>query len=142
MDALAIRKIAARPELCRNCQACMLGCSLYHDGKSSLAASRIAVDKDFETAIIAINVCRQCWEPDCIPACPTGAVRWQNGAVVIAEEECVQCGACLDACPYDSIFLAGDRYLKCDFCQGRAEGPLCVELCPVDALAVAAAEER
>jgi len=115
----------------------MLGCSLYHDGRSSLAASRIAVDKDFETSEITINVCRQCAEPACLAACPTGAIRWQERVVVIIEEECVQCGACLEACPYDSLFLAGDRYLKCDLCLGRAEGPLCIELCPVDALALA-----
>jgi len=61
-------------------------------------------------------------------------VRWEDGVVVIEEGECIQCGACLDACPYGSIVLAGGRYLKCDLCRGRSVGPLCVELCPVEAL--------
>jgi len=60
------------------------------------------------------------------------------------EENCTQCGNCVDACPYQAIFYneALDKYFKCDMCAGRAEGPLCVALCPVGALTLVNAQQR
>jgi Fe-S-cluster-containing hydrogenase component 2 len=69
--------------------------------------------------------------------CPNQAIRRdERGIVTIFHDECLQCGACMEACPYDAIFYneALGRYLMCDLCGGREKGPLCVELCPVGAL--------
>ena len=64
-----------------------------------------------------------------------------RGVVRIVDGDCTRCGACASSCPYEAIFYsqARDRYLKCELCAGREEGPLCVELCPVRALTVAEA---
>jgi anaerobic dimethyl sulfoxide reductase subunit B (iron-sulfur subunit) len=86
-----------------------------------------------------IAICRQCDAPDCLSVCPTGAMRRdERGVVVLIEDECTLCGACAASCPYEAIFYndARGRYLKCDLCADREEGPLCVELCPVGALAL------
>jgi anaerobic carbon-monoxide dehydrogenase iron sulfur subunit len=122
------------PDRCRNCQACTLACSLYHEGRCSLALARLAVDKDLASGEIEMTVCRQCEDAACVEACPIGAMRHENGVVFLAEDECVGCGACAEACPYGAIIVADDRYLKCDLCLGRVGGPLCVEMCPVEAL--------
>lgn len=88
-----------------------------------------------------ITICRHCDDPDCLQACPSGAlVRKRNGIVVMKDDDCSLCGLCADACPYNAIFYhqAANRYLKCDLCAGRAEGPLCVAVCPVGAITLEA----
>jgi Fe-S-cluster-containing dehydrogenase component len=88
-------------------------------------------------------LCKQCDYPDCIAACPNEAVRLdEHGVVILFEDECLQCGACAEACRYQSIFYNQKLgvYLKCDLCRGRRAGPVCVELCPVEALTLIAEE--
>jgi Fe-S-cluster-containing hydrogenase component 2 len=129
--------IATDPALCRDCQACTLACSLLHEGECNPSLARLRVRKDMARYEFEIVLCRQCSAPECIAACPAGAMRRDGrGVVVLVEGDCTQCGLCAEACPYDAIWLApsGDRYLKCDLCAGRPEGPLCVEMCPVGAL--------
>ncbi len=38
--------LVARDELCRDCQVCTLGCSLYHEGACGLGLARPLVAKD------------------------------------------------------------------------------------------------
>jgi Fe-S-cluster-containing dehydrogenase component len=124
-------------ELCRGCQACQLACSLHHEGQCHLGLARVQVRKDMVHYTFDISICRHCEEPACVAACPVGAITLdERGVAVIDDGECTRCGSCAAACPYDAIFYseAEDRYLKCDLCAGRAEGPLCVALCPVRAL--------
>jgi Fe-S-cluster-containing hydrogenase component 2 len=132
------RRVVAHADLCRDCQACALGCSLLHEGECGLGLARLVITKDMARYRFEINICRHCERPDCVDACPTGALAVDSrGVAMLDDAECTRCGACADACPYDSIYYNGvvDRYLKCDLCAGREAGPLCVELCPVGALA-------
>ena len=125
--------------LCRDCQACLLACSLYHEGVCSPALARLAVTKDMARYEFDIRICLHCDEPECLAACPADAMSVNNrGVVAIEDELCIACGACADGCPHDAIFYhqSQGRYLKCDLCAGRAEGPLCARLCPVGALTV------
>lgn len=129
--------VRAEHELCRDCQACTLGCSLSHDGECSLGLARLRVTKDMASYRFAIAFCQHCEDPECLASCPTGAIHLdQRGVAILVDDECIRCGACATACPHDALFYdrAGDRYLKCDLCAGRDAGPLCVELCPVGAL--------
>jgi carbon-monoxide dehydrogenase iron sulfur subunit len=108
-----------------------------------LGLARLVVTKDMARYEFDIVVCKHCDEPDCMLACPSEAmVLDDRGVVIILEEECDRCGACAAACPHDAIFYnePQDRYLKCDLCAGREQGPLCVEMCPVQALTLVAAE--
>ena len=134
-------RIRTERELCRDCQACTLGCSLYQEGECNLALARLLVSKDMAKYEFSIRVCQHCESPDCLAACPTGAIFLDaQGIAILDEVECNRCGACAAACPYEAIFYnqAKDRYLKCDLCAGRAGGPICVELCPVGALSLEA----
>ncbi len=130
-------RIKTDAELCRECQACTLACSLFHEGECSPNLARLQVLKDMARYEFQILVCQHCDSPDCMDACPSDAmVRDERGVVSIVDEACLRCGACAAACPYGVIFYheATDRYLKCDLCAGREDGPLCVAICPVGAL--------
>ena len=133
------QKIYANAALCRDCQACTLACSLYHEGQCNLSLARLAVLKDMARYEFRILVCQRCDTAECMMVCPTEALRYNDeGILVLNEEDCIQCGACCEACPYHALFYdkATDRYLKCDFCAGRPGGPVCVEICPVRALSL------
>ena len=94
------------------------------------------------------TACHHCDEPACIPACPARAItkREVDGIVIVDEELCLgeeQCGrACLEACPYKAPQFGKEpnaKMQKCDLCRerlGNGQKPICVEACPMRALAV------
>jgi len=133
------RRIHVESELCRNCQTCLLACSLHHEGKCGLSLARLAIIKDMEKYEFDILICQHCESPECALACPADAMQIDNqGVVHIVDEDCERCGVCAISCPHDAIFYneEQDRYLKCELCAGRGGQPLCVELCPVGALTI------
>ena len=134
-------RLCARDELCRDCQACVLGCSLLHEGVCGPTLARLSVAKDMVRYTFKLTVCEHCDDPECLAACPTGAIALDpRGVAILDEDACVRCSACFEACAYGAIVRvppsaeSDARFLKCDLCAGRAEGPVCVELCPVGAL--------
>lgn len=110
-----------------------------------MGAAELAAPKP----LLLPNSCQHCEQPACMIDCPTGAIgRDPEGEVYVRESLCTGCGACARACPWDNIHMA-DRApgaprppgpsaelvaTKCDLCRGRAEGPGCVEACPVGAI--------
>lgn len=147
-------------EKCQGCASCMLACSLVHEGVESLSLSRIQViQNSFESfpRDVTIEQCRQCIDPACVEACPTGALAAdaRHGHVRLVDKgKCIGCGSCYDACPYtpSRAFLAADRAFdgelksrKCDLCAnapyhwdeagGGPDGKqACVAVCPVGAI--------
>jgi anaerobic carbon-monoxide dehydrogenase iron sulfur subunit len=128
--------VIVRSERCRNCQVCILACSLYHEGECRPSAARLHVVENMADHTFGLTVCRHCPAPACLEACLSGAMSKESGVVRIDPEACELCGACAAACPEGAIFYhaALGRYLKCDLCLGREGGPLCAALCPVGAL--------
>ena len=124
------RKITAKE--CVGCRICELVCSLRHFEAINPRRARIRVyrleDRD------RIETCRFCTDPECVKACPTGAMHLEEGRAVHDREKCVLCGSCLEACPIPgSLQIFEDELLKCDLCGGD---PQCVKFCPTDALAL------
>ena len=137
------RWLSCDAEACRGCQACLLGCSLAHEGSAAPMLARVAVDKDMAAYTFAITLCRHCVKPACLAACPAGAMSLdERGVVLLDDALCIRCGACQAACPYDAVFYLAesDRYVKCDLCADRESGPVCAALCPTQAIRLVAPE--
>lgn len=137
--------IRVNAKVCRDCQACVLGCSLYHEKTCDIGLARLSVRKDMARYEFKIELCRQCRDPKCLSSCPEGAMyRDERGVVIILDEKCTGCGACQRGCPFKALFYhqAANRYMKCDLCAGRETGPVCVELCRAGALRLVESETR
>ena len=133
----APKRLKADNSLCRDCQACVLACSLVHEGQCSPSLARLRVGKNMHQFTFDILYCRNCESPACVAACPSSAIVPSNGGIPILDDElCTRCGSCVEACPFDAIFYnkARNRYFKCDLCSGHRDGPLCVRVCPVGVL--------
>jgi protein NrfC len=138
---------------CQGCMTCMLACSLVHEGKENLSLSRIQVIQNpFEKFPhdLMLAQCRQCVNPACVEACPTGALYADSeneNVRRIDTEKCIGCESCLDACPYTPSRAVWNHEKghaqKCDLCAdtpfwnekgGPAGKQACVEVCPVAAI--------
>lgn len=88
--------------------------------------------------------CRHCLQAPCLDACLTGALvrDEKTNLVVIHEDRCIGCWTCTAFCPYGVIFPWPQRKiaLKCDRCAFM-EGPVCVDVCPTQALELVDLEE-
>jgi len=93
--------------------------------------------------------CKQCNHPECYYACPLKDVALcidsATGAKYIDKDECIGCGECIEACPFEVKRINLDEEkgiaIKCDLCKGRAGGPVCVEVCDRQALTLVTREE-
>jgi len=138
------RRIAFQEERCTQCHLCELHCSLAFGEKGifeyrpSIARIRVTANDD-ETKYVA-HVCLQCEDPLCLPACPTGAITKDaaTGVVLVEDALCVGCASCVEACPFDCIFLVRDLAVKCEVC----DDPLCVKACAVGALSLVDGDEE
>ncbi len=89
-----------------------------------------------------VTRCNQCENPPCVRICPTAAMYQRaDGIVEFDNEQCIGCKACLEACPYDAIYVDPDSHTaaKCHFCAHRIDRglePACVIVCPERAIIV------
>ena len=132
---------------CIGCHACTVACKSEHD--VPLGVNRTWV-KYIETGVFpdvkrhfSVMRCNHCDDAPCITICPTGALfRAANGVVDFNDENCIGCKGCMNACPYDAIYInpATNTAHKCNFCNHRIEQdlePSCVVVCPTNAIKVA-----
>jgi Fe-S-cluster-containing dehydrogenase component/formate-dependent nitrite reductase membrane component NrfD len=84
--------------------------------------------------------CNHCDSAPCIEICPTKALfRRPDGIVDFDNRRCIGCKACMQACPYDALYIDPntDTAAKCNFCAHRVEAnlePACVIVCPTQAI--------
>src|SRR5581483_1191350 len=84
--------------------------------------------------------CNHCDAAPCIEICPTRALyRRSDGIVDFDSERCIGCKGCMQACPYDALYIDPDTNTaaKCNFCAHRIEAnlqPACVIVCPTQAI--------
>jgi Fe-S-cluster-containing hydrogenase component 2 len=129
--------LAVDSSRCSGCRDCEMVCSLVHEGEviPSLALLRVRHDA-FDDDHPDVSVCPQCRGPECLLACPRGAIVIDEGtgARVVEAELCDGCGLCVKACHLGMIWLdrRGAKARKCDLCDGE---PQCVLHCPQKALA-------
>jgi Fe-S-cluster-containing dehydrogenase component/formate-dependent nitrite reductase membrane component NrfD len=87
-----------------------------------------------------VTRCNHCEDPPCVAICPVGAMyQRRDGIVDFDHSRCIGCKACMQACPYDAIYLDPERRTaaKCHFCAHRIDAgmePSCVVACPEHAI--------
>jgi carbon-monoxide dehydrogenase iron sulfur subunit len=79
----------------------------------------------------------QCADAYCVESCAYGALgrNSKTGAVLVDDQLCNGCEACIVACPLGAISLDKEKKIvfKCDLCRGEPE---CVKVCSREALIV------
>ena len=53
---------------------------------------------------VVCEPCIKCKYTDCVDVCPVDCFREGENMLVIDPEECIDCGACVPACPVEAIF--------------------------------------
>lgn len=87
-----------------------------------------------------VTRCNHCANPPCVRICPVTAMyQREDGIVEFDPEVCIGCKACLQACPYDAIYVDPDSgtAAKCHYCAHRLDmglEPACVVVCPEHAI--------
>jgi Fe-S-cluster-containing dehydrogenase component/formate-dependent nitrite reductase membrane component NrfD len=131
---------------CIGCHACSVACK--QENGVPLGSFRTWV-KYVEKGVFpevrrhfAVLRCNQCDNAPCVQICPTSAMfRRKDGIVDFDNERCIGCKSCIQACPYDAIYMDPESQTaaKCHFCAHRTERglePACVAVCPERALLV------
>src|SRR5439155_1003718 len=84
--------------------------------------------------------CNHCDSAPCVTICPTVALyRRADGIVDFDGGRCIGCKSCMQACPYDALYIDPDTgtAAKCNYCAHRVEvglEPACVIVCPEQAI--------
>ncbi len=129
---------------CIGCHACTVACKT--ENHVALGVNRTWV-KYVEKGtypntrrVFQVTRCNHCEKPPCVYICPTTAMyQRRDGIVDFNSDRCIGCKACMQACPYDSIYIDPDEgtAAKCHFCAHRTElglEPACVIVCPEHAI--------
>jgi len=129
---------------CIGCHSCTVACKT--ENRVPLGVNRTwvkYVEKGrFPEArrVFQVTRCNHCDQPPCVEICPVSAMfQRRDGIVDFNPEQCIGCKACMQACPYDAIYLDPSRNTtaKCHFCAHRIEiglEPACVTVCPERAI--------
>ncbi len=126
-------------ESCVGCHACTVSCKMENnvpEGCFNTWVEEWDSGEYPEVARVKLpKLCNHCVDAPCVKACPVNATfAVEGGIVVVDEEKCIGCGACVAACPYDARYMNNDtkKVGKCTFCIQRAEAgllPACVSTC-------------
>lgn len=129
---------------CIGCHACSTACK--SENEVPLGVNRTWV-KYVETGIypnatrhFQVTRCNHCANPPCVRICPVTAMYQRtDGIVEFDSSSCIGCKACLQACPYDAIYIDPETHTaaKCHYCAHRTEiglEPACVVVCPEHAI--------
>lgn len=154
---------------CIGCKACQTACMEWNDLRDEIGDThgtydnpRDLTDKSWTVMrfseyenpdgnlewLIRKDGCMHCEDPGCLKACPApGAiVQYTNGIVDFHEENCIGCGYCVAACPFDvpRISKKDHRAYKCTLCSDRVavgQEPACVKTCPTGAIVFGTKED-
>lgn len=129
---------------CIGCHACSIACK--SENEVPLGVNRTWV-KYVETGTFPntrrhfqVTRCNHCANPPCVRICPTSAMyQRDDGIVEFDGRACIGCKACMQACPYDAIYIDPETgtAAKCHYCAHRTGiglEPACVVVCPEHAI--------
>ena len=129
---------------CIGCHACSTACK--SENQVPLGVNRTWV-KYVETGrypdarrSFQVSRCNHCSNPPCARICPVTAMyQRHDGIVEFDSDVCIGCKACMQACPYDAIYVDPETKTaaKCHYCGHRVENglePACVVVCPTHSI--------
>ncbi|MFD1659084.1 4Fe-4S dicluster domain-containing protein [Streptomyces caeni] len=129
---------------CIGCHACTVACKTEHEVPLGQFRTWVKyVDKGeypSTTREFGVMRCNHCTDAPCVKICPTKALnKRDDGIVDFDNSRCIGCKSCMQACPYDAIYIDEDTHTaaKCNFCAHRIdEGlePACVVVCPTHSI--------
>jgi Fe-S-cluster-containing dehydrogenase component/formate-dependent nitrite reductase membrane component NrfD len=127
---------------CIGCHACTIACKAEHQipvGVNRCWVKTVEKGGFPDTRRFFFPVlCNQCSDAPCVRICPTSALfKRRDGIVDLNSLSCIGCRACMEACPYDQLFIDPNTHTaeKCNFCANRVENrllPACVSVCPTE----------
>jgi formate dehydrogenase iron-sulfur subunit len=101
---------------------------------------KIAEDRSNVAWYMMSDSCKHCVQAGCLEVCPTHALmRTDLGNVVVQQDVCNGCRACIPACPFGVISYNQQtgRVNKCTLCDDRIHKGLetaCAKACPTDSI--------
>lgn len=129
---------------CIGCHACSTACK--QENEVPLGVNRTWVKYVEKGAFpdarrfFQVTRCNHCANPPCVRICPVTAMYQRaDGIVEFDGDVCIGCKACLQACPYDAIYMDPNTgtAAKCHFCSHRTDlglEPACGVVCPTQAI--------
>jgi len=129
---------------CIGCHACTVACKTEHQVPVGQFRTWVKyVEKGSfpdTTREMAVLRCNHCTDAPCVTICPTGALfKRDDGIVDFDRDQCIGCKSCMQACPYDAIYIDEETHTaaKCNFCAHRIDQglePACVQVCPTESI--------
>jgi Fe-S-cluster-containing dehydrogenase component/formate-dependent nitrite reductase membrane component NrfD len=90
--------------------------------------------------LFSVMRCNHCADAPCVEICPTSALFTRSDGIVdFDNRRCIGCKACMQACPYDALYIDPNSHTaaKCNYCAHRVDiglEPACVIVCPEHAI--------
>ncbi len=129
---------------CIGCHACTVACKAEHDVPLGVNRTWVKyIEKGtFPQTSRSFSVlrCNHCDNAPCVDICPVTALyRRADGIVDFDNQRCIGCRACMQACPYDALYIDPETRTaaKCNYCAHRVDRglePACVNVCPTHAI--------
>lgn len=129
---------------CIGCHACTVACKTEHDIPVGQFRTWLKyVDNGSfpdTTRSFGVMRCNHCTDAPCVKICPTESLfKREDGIVDFDQERCIGCKSCMQACPYDAIYIDKDTSTaaKCNLCAHRVDEdlePACVVVCPTHSI--------
>jgi Fe-S-cluster-containing dehydrogenase component/formate-dependent nitrite reductase membrane component NrfD len=136
---------------CIGCHACTVACKTEHEIPVGQFRTWVKyVDSGTfpeSTRDFGVMRCNHCTDAPCVAICPTSSLfQREDGIVDFDSEICIGCKSCMQACPYDAIYIDKDTNTaaKCNFCAHRVDNglePACVTVCPTHSIWVGDLED-
>lgn len=129
---------------CIGCHACTVACKTEHGVELGVFRTWVKYIERGEFPDVrrhfSVLRCNQCTDAPCVEICPVESLfKRDDGIVDFDPERCIGCKACLNACPYDALYIdpTSNTAAKCNFCAHRVETglkPACEVVCPAEAI--------
>ena len=129
---------------CIGCHACTTACKSEHDVPVGVNRTYVKqVEKGVfpdTRRIFSVMRCNHCTDAPCVTICPVEALYTrEDGIVDFDNNRCIGCKSCMQACPYDALYIDPDTHTaaKCNYCAHRVDvgrEPACVTVCPEHAI--------